>query len=821
MIRSSGTSIPGSTSVETSPAAQLALRTLQNLLDDGQSSDIGNRIELPPPSALSREDVLISILNSHPWSPDSSCAFNLVNKYGQNLAHLSAQIGYHRLLTSVIEWGVGIAVEDANGWTPLQFARFYGDSDAMDILEGGWENNVQVREQGASRLTQITPIGSPSPPSKPQRVEVHQSEKSRAKHEPANSKSLSTLTSALPQSPRSTKLGPDNSPTIDLKRGTVGPATSHNYGIMVRRGNWKARYVRSCDGSLNIHETRDEIPQIYNVSKNHQPTQDEGGFFRKYFSTLKDGPRVTQDCMKETGDLLEMAPIRFNTLALPAYERNYALSKEKKGLVEWLLVPRGAPSKILEEIFLCVIEGGEMERRKKSVEQGHHSNAKAWPAPFALAAVCGTWRELVRSRPRLWKYLVLDVRDKTKYYPTPSPMIHERIRQHLTYSHNLPLDVTIIAWGDDLRGSIVPMILPLLREGNAARRVDNGGKGFERLELVMGGRNDRVAKYNEVLEGLPPAQHLALVQVRPANTEIRVPSSFCDQLRRIEAYGAVFRLQGPCVSVTECALLKTDQVQIHTVLDQSPNLECLTVDGIAYAASDVYSTWLVDTMAKLHTLAFRLTDLKTYPFRLIFAITLPALRKIILINMPDTVLTNEWRDFIDTSARNVDEVEVRAIAAYASKLGKPLEYLAHLRNLPALTSLHLVGDCARHILGAMASRRQPPELRGVTHIHISDCTVSKHVLQMYGWSNLNPTAPLVWRRGNAKDVQVTLERVDLDSSVYSDGVHVCGRSSLHPSVSRVWRRGNAKDIQATLEKVPLDSSVYSDDARVYEQYITN
>jgi hypothetical protein len=458
---------------------------------------------------------------------------------------------------------------------------------------------------------------------------------------------------------------------------------------------------------------------------------------------------------------------------LRRYEINHGLLKEEMSLVRSLLDPlHGVPSEILEEIFLCVVEGSEMERRKESVERGTHPNAKAWPAPFALAAVCRNWRGLVRSKPGLWKYLVLDVRDKSEYYSTPSPTIHERIRQHLTYSHNLPLDVTIIAWGDHLRESIIPMIQPLMQECNLARRLESRARRLERVELVTGGRNDIEAKYSEILEGLPPAQHLALVRVWQANTEIRVPPSFCAQLRRIEAYDAVFRLREPCNSVTECALFKMGRARIHTVLDQTPNLERLTIDGLGYADPDNYSPLPAEAMANLHTLAFRVTDLTTYlvRFKLVPVIQLPVLRKLILISMPDVMLSDDWSGFIDVNGQNVVEVEVRAIVAYAKKRGQPHSYLAHLCKLPALTSLHLVGDCARHILGAMAPHQKPPALSGVTRIHISDCTVPKRTLQTYGWSGLNPSIPWVWKRGHAKDIQVTLERVHVDSRVHLDDV---------------------------------------------------
>lgn len=450
-------------------------------------------------------------------------------------------------------------------------------------------------------------------------------------------------------------------------------------------------------------------------------------------------------------------------LTLRRYESNYTLLNEELKLVRSLLDPiHGIPSEVLEGIFLFVVEGSEMERRRASVERGVHPGAIAWPAPFALSAVCRYWKELVCSMPRLWKYLVLDVRDKAEYYSTPNPRIHERIRQHLKFSHNLPLDITIIAWGDHLRHSVIPMILPLLQNGSLARILD-------RVELVTGGMNDREAKHTEILEMLPPAQHLALVRVWPANTEIRVPASFCARLRRIEAYDAVFRLEEPCPFATEAALFKTDRIRIRTFLDQTPNLERLTVDGFKYVDLSRHSPLPIETMTKLHTIALRVTELNIYLARVKLgpAIELPALRKIVLLNMPDTILSDDWGEFISANGQKVEEVEVRAIVPEAGRKGIVPAYLAHICKLPALTSLHLVGDCAKLILGAMAFQSigrgtQKAPISGVTRLCVSDCTLPKRVLQMYGWSSLNPSAPWIWKRGNAKDIHVTLERVHIE-----------------------------------------------------------
>ena len=178
------------------------------------------------------------------------------------------------------------------------------------------------------------------------------------------------------------------------------------------------------------------------------------------------------------------------------------------------------------------------------------------------------------------------------------------------------------------------MIHPLLQKGSIAHKL---GTGLERLELVTGGMNDREARYTDIPENLPPAQQLALVRVQRADTKIRVPANFCARLRCIEAFEAVFRLEEPRPSVAEAALFKTDQVRARTLLDQTPNLERLTIDGLRFAGSDRHT--IKTTMDKLYTIGFRVADLNRCPYpylKLASAIQPPTLHKHILIDTPDT-----------------------------------------------------------------------------------------------------------------------------------------------------------------------------------------
>ena len=124
------------------------------------SSDSGQQIT---------EDDLLRLLGSISWPLEDCDSINLVNNCGQNLAHYCAQLRYHRLLTAVIERGVDIHAKDVNGWTPLGVARLHRDEDAIDILEGEWEDKIQdaisTAPSSIALLRRFIPmLRSPAPP---------------------------------------------------------------------------------------------------------------------------------------------------------------------------------------------------------------------------------------------------------------------------------------------------------------------------------------------------------------------------------------------------------------------------------------------------------------------------------------------------------------------------------------------------------------------------------------------------------------------------------------------------------------------------------
>jgi hypothetical protein len=121
----------------------------------------------PDSEQIVTEDDLLGLLDSVPWSLEDYDSINLVNNHSQNLAHLCSQLRYRRLLIAVIERGIDIHAKDVNGWSPLNFAQLHRDEDAMDILQGDWEDsilNISSRMPPTDPLLYVKPgcVCSPS-----------------------------------------------------------------------------------------------------------------------------------------------------------------------------------------------------------------------------------------------------------------------------------------------------------------------------------------------------------------------------------------------------------------------------------------------------------------------------------------------------------------------------------------------------------------------------------------------------------------------------------------------------------------------------------
>ena len=135
-------------SSEASDSASIARRPAHNALGAEDAVALSNLV-LSSPTPVdehSREEMIVSMLGSHPWTAADGACINTVNERGQNLAHLCAQLGYNRLLLNAIEWGIEIRAKDVNGRTPLDFARLHVDERAIDILEGDTVDLVQYKD---------------------------------------------------------------------------------------------------------------------------------------------------------------------------------------------------------------------------------------------------------------------------------------------------------------------------------------------------------------------------------------------------------------------------------------------------------------------------------------------------------------------------------------------------------------------------------------------------------------------------------------------------------------------------------------------------
>ena len=134
-------------SSEASDGASIGMRPAHNALGVKDAVALSNAV-LSSSTLVgehSREEMIVSMLGSHPWTAADGAFINIVNERGQNLAHLCAQLGYNQLLLNAIEWGIDIRAEDVNGWTPLDFARLHVDERAIGILEGDTVDLVQYK----------------------------------------------------------------------------------------------------------------------------------------------------------------------------------------------------------------------------------------------------------------------------------------------------------------------------------------------------------------------------------------------------------------------------------------------------------------------------------------------------------------------------------------------------------------------------------------------------------------------------------------------------------------------------------------------------
>jgi len=97
---------------------------------------------------------MLTLLDQSPGGDFMSTAkaVSLASSAGQTALHLSAALGFERLLKELLARGVDPDQRDANGYTPLHFAALFGHIDcARVLLRGGADADI-VNATGRTAL---------------------------------------------------------------------------------------------------------------------------------------------------------------------------------------------------------------------------------------------------------------------------------------------------------------------------------------------------------------------------------------------------------------------------------------------------------------------------------------------------------------------------------------------------------------------------------------------------------------------------------------------------------------------------------------------
>jgi ankyrin repeat protein len=106
-----------------STPAAMALRR------DGNDTDGSSSTRVLP------ESTFTEVLSSIRFIPDFVQRLSTVNEYGQSLLHLAVHLRYHQLVWQLVEWGVGLDLQDYNGFTALHCAYLCEDETSVTILK--------------------------------------------------------------------------------------------------------------------------------------------------------------------------------------------------------------------------------------------------------------------------------------------------------------------------------------------------------------------------------------------------------------------------------------------------------------------------------------------------------------------------------------------------------------------------------------------------------------------------------------------------------------------------------------------------------------
>jgi len=81
------------------------------------------------------ESSFLEILSAISLVPDFFQCLSTVNEYGQSLLHLAVHLRYRQLAQRLVDWGVGLDVQDISGFTALHCAYLCEDDLMVKLLQ--------------------------------------------------------------------------------------------------------------------------------------------------------------------------------------------------------------------------------------------------------------------------------------------------------------------------------------------------------------------------------------------------------------------------------------------------------------------------------------------------------------------------------------------------------------------------------------------------------------------------------------------------------------------------------------------------------------
>jgi hypothetical protein len=96
-------------------------------------------------TSLASESTFIELLSAIRDNPGFSERLSIVNDFGQSLLHLAVHLRYHELVQHLVDWGVGLDLQDKNGFTALHCAYLCEDVQIVNLLKQSGANLIHDR----------------------------------------------------------------------------------------------------------------------------------------------------------------------------------------------------------------------------------------------------------------------------------------------------------------------------------------------------------------------------------------------------------------------------------------------------------------------------------------------------------------------------------------------------------------------------------------------------------------------------------------------------------------------------------------------------